>query len=100
MTTVLLHDWSTTAIASDGDGVLRLQGRIDSAVHPQLPEAGRILTGPIVTVDGKLITTASGTVYRLEKPDEKYLAWCTANGYAYNEAAPIGWGKDSRKLKP
>ena len=53
-----------------------------------------ITTSRIVAVDGRRITTYSGSVYVLEDINEDYLSWMMENGYVYDPENPI---KDKRK---
>ena len=63
-------------------------------------EDGReVVTSYIVKVEGKNITTYSGSVYILEDIDPTYLAWMTEHGYTYDPENPIKiiepkWGLD------
>lgn len=60
-----------------------VQGR-----HPNKP--GKWLsTSHIVEVDGNLIRTRSGSVYRLGTPHEDYVRWCEANGMPFDAAEPF-----------
>lgn len=61
-------------------------------------EGKRIATSDVVDVEGRVITTASGSVYRLEgPPSADYLDFLQNNGLAYDKDAPIGFGAGSRK---
>jgi hypothetical protein len=60
-------------------------------------EEGRgVLTSAIVKIDGKKITTFSGSVYILEEPDPNYLQWMKKEGYNFDPENPI---KDKRTNK-
>ena len=52
-----------------------------------------VLTSPIIEVNGRIITTQSGSTYFLREPNPKYLAYLEEIGYAYDEENPI---KDKR----
>jgi hypothetical protein len=53
----------------------------------------QVITGPIVSIQGKTITTYSGSVYILEDVNPEYLKWMEDNGYPYDPENPI---KDKR----
>lgn len=57
--------------------------------HPKYPDGHRILTSRPIKVDGRVITTYSGSVYELGEPDPKYLEWMNKNGRVYNPEQPI-----------
>ena len=40
-----------------------------------------IRTSPIASVDGKVVTTESGTEYTLSEPNEAYVEHCKAQGW-------------------
>lgn len=48
-----------------------------------------IKTSPIKEVNGRQITTLSGSVYILEDIDVDYLSWCIDNNIDYNYDNPI-----------
>lgn len=52
-------------------------------------EAKRIITSPIKSVDGRKITTMSGSIYHLEDIDPAYLQWIHDNGFNYNPDDPF-----------
>lgn len=107
MNPIPLHDWSVTT-RPDGDGytppeLLRcLQGRVDPGADPRHPEGGWVLTSPVFAegINGRFITTRTGTVYELKEPAKKYLDWLLERGYFYDPKNPIGAGDGSRKVRP
>ena len=48
-----------------------------------------INTSPLIDVFGRYARTRSGTVYRLGRPDQKWLAWCRTSGHRYDPKRPI-----------
>jgi hypothetical protein len=40
-----------------------------------------IATSMVQSVNGNCVTTKSGSVYQLGKPDEDYVKWCKDNGH-------------------
>jgi hypothetical protein len=48
-----------------------------------------IRTSAVVKVEGRTVTTSSGTVYILGTIDPTYLEWMRSQGLEYDEAQPI-----------
>lgn len=65
----------------------RLHGIVDK--HPRLGENVEVTTSTIVKVEGKLVTTHSGSVYELGEPDAGYLRWLEKEGIQFDENNPI-----------
>lgn len=60
--------------------------------HPKSdrhPDGKKIRTSFIKKIEGKVITTYSGTVYCLGKPDSKYLQWIKNNNIKFDPENPI-----------
>ena len=81
-----LHKW---AVVGDGDPWVapelcskRLTGYRDK-------ETKQVVTSPIVKVEGKKITTRSGSVYILEDVSEQYREWLRDSGIPFNPEQPI-----------
>lgn len=70
-----LHDWSVVGISPNGyaEPCQHLCGR--------RPDGTLVRTSRIVTIDGNIITTASGSQYRLLQPNPSYVEWCQLNNY-------------------
>lgn len=86
MATYQLHKW---AVVGDGDPWVapelcskRLTGYRDK-------ETKQVVTSPIVKVEGKKITTRSGSVYILEDVSEQYREWLRDSGIPFNPEQPI-----------
>lgn len=89
---VKINNWSTTrGGGSPYDAPelseLRLQGVVIG--HPRGCDGRNVLTSPIVDIDGRVITTRSGTVYSLGRPDQKWLHWLRKSGRIYDPTSPI-----------
>lgn len=75
---IKMTNWSAGERAEDAylaPEIRRLCLQGDVKDHPTL-EAGRITTSGIVGVNGKFITTESGSVYELGDVQPAYLEWC------------------------
>jgi hypothetical protein len=40
----------------------------------------RIVSSAIVSAEGRIVTTASGSTYELGEPEERYVQWCRDEG--------------------
>jgi hypothetical protein len=50
---------------------------------------GRVLTTRIIFADGRLVTTRSGTVYRLGRPSPAFMRWLREKGIKYDPETPV-----------
>lgn len=66
---------------------IRLVGTVTG--HPKKPDGTVVRTSPVMTVDGRCCTTATGTVYRLGDPSPGYRAWLFENRPLWDPANPI-----------
>jgi len=85
MATYHLHRWSvvcTDPYAAPELNRIRLCGYRDQ-------EAKRVTTTVIVEIDGRQVTTYSGSVYILEDIDLDYLQFLDAMGETYDPQNPI-----------
>ena len=57
--------------------------------HPRKQDGKTIYTSPVVSVDGRKVTTRSGTVYRLGRIDPLYRKWLRDQGLEYHPRDPI-----------
>jgi hypothetical protein len=48
--------------------------------NPGFPEGAQVTTSNIVKVEGAQVTTRTGSVYTLCKPNPDYVKWCRENG--------------------
>jgi hypothetical protein len=90
---VKLQDWS---VRSGGPGEwflapevapVRLEGVVTG--HPRKSDGKRVVTTRIVESEGRIVTTRSGTKYRLGRIQRGYRRWLTKKGLAYNPRQPI-----------
>lgn len=88
-----LENWHTTTNGTPyqdpATARLLLSGKVYG--HPKGPHLdGRtVTTSPIVSVDGRKVTTASGSVYVLGRPKRAWLAYLKQIGKPYDPKAPI-----------
>ena len=75
MHVIKLHNWALVAISPNtySEPHQHLKGYRTGEKQP-------IRTSRIVKIVGALITTESGTVYKLEQPHPTYVAWCRETG--------------------
>jgi hypothetical protein len=91
MATYKLHKWS---VKTDTDPYIAPECRSTRLVGYRDEETEhRVVTGPIVKVDGTTITTYSGSVYLLQEIDPNYKVWLDDHGHIYDPENPI---KDKR----
>lgn len=57
--------------------------------HPRKPDGLVVRTSPVVKVDGRIVTTNSGTVYELGDINPDYLDWLCESGRQYDYDNPI-----------
>jgi len=86
-----LHKWSVM-IGCDPFTAPELRAKRLTGYRDDDPR--EVITSPIQTIEGRTITTLSGSVYVLEDPDPEYLLWMAENGYQYDPENPI---KDKRQ---
>lgn len=57
--------------------------------HPKKPDGTSVQTSAIVGVDGRLVTTSSGTTYELVgEPDDDYAAYLRGAGLRFDPENP------------
>jgi hypothetical protein len=94
--TYRLHKWSVTDGFVD-DPYLAPERRIQKfLIGFRDDETRQIRTSMIVKIDGRTITTYSGSTYILEDIDPDYLLWMNEHGYIYDYDHPIA---DKRKQR-
>jgi hypothetical protein len=81
---VTIKDWSVT-----GAGVgpytppelagIRIHGKVYG--HPRFDDGAEITTSSIVRIAGRVVQTASGSIYLLGQPEAEYIVWCKRSGW-------------------
>ena len=86
-----INNWS---VVSDSDpfkvpeqSKIRLQGEVTG--HPRFDEGHRVTTSTIVKIEGKLVSTYSGSVYELGEIDPLYKKWVDKNYPDWDPENPI-----------
>jgi hypothetical protein len=92
---MVLEEWSITGLGT----ILTppecrcpiLQGKVGGGHHPTLgyTKDKTILSSRIKTVEGRKITTLSGSVYRLGRVNPLFSRWCDDKGFFISEEEPI-----------
>lgn len=85
--TYQLHNWSVVTInkslySAPEYSVNCLRGLRDN-------EDRHVRTSPIVSVNGRLITTKTGSIYHLHEMDPEYEKWLIENNIKINYDSPI-----------
>ena len=57
--------------------------------HPNFEDGHGITTSDVVAVDGRMVTTCSGSQYELGEIDPKYREWLEEHGREHDEENPI-----------
>ena len=96
---IQLSEWSCGTIHADAYRApetrgIRLSGRVTG--HPKRRDGSRVITSPVRTVMGRVVKTASGSVYELVgEPEPDYLEYLREIGREYDPEKPISvriWG--------
>lgn len=91
MSVVKIEDWSVSGNADPylppECRVTMLAGRVYG--HPVKSDGEKVRTSAIVKVNGRTVTTLSGTVYRLGRVSKSYLQWLKDNNIKYDSRNPI-----------
>lgn len=59
--------------------------------HPKHKDGEKVRTTRIVKIEKNIVETRSGSIYRLGKPNKKYIKWCEENGKIENIAKILDW---------
>lgn len=69
-------------------------GRYDVLIDgTSMTDGTRITTGPVVELEGRTVTTSSGSKYLLGAPDPTWVTWMAEKGIAFDPAKPLRWKK-------
>lgn len=87
---VTLHNWSTTRVniyRSPEIEPVSLVG--DVYGHPTRPDGRNVTTSQVKTVDGRIITTRSGSLYRLGRINPAFRKWLREHRPKWDWRNPI-----------
>lgn len=90
---IRLHRWSVTQ-ASD-DPYLAPEAKPACLLGIRDSDGRYVKTSPIFKVEGKEITTKSGSVYILEDMDPDFRLWMEEEGIEYDPENPITFKRQS-----
>ena len=86
MTTYHLYKWS---VVSDNNPWHAPEQRTIQLAGFRDDQPKQIVTSSVVKIEGRNITTRSGSVYVLEDISAEYLDWMQENGITYDPNNPI-----------
>lgn len=81
-----LHKWS---VSSENDPWKAPEAQAKCLAGIRCEDELQVVTSAIVAIDGRRVTTSSGSVYILEDIDPEYVAWMEKNGIEYDPETPI-----------
>ncbi|MGA2260145.1 MAG: hypothetical protein ABSH28_01780 [Acidobacteriota bacterium] len=89
--TIRIENW---AVVGDNDDPFVAPEMRGSCLHGEVTDhpkigAGRVLTSIIVGIEGRIVTTYSGSRYELGEPSEKYREWLHVHRPNWNPEKPI-----------
>lgn len=93
MSGIRLHRWSVTQ-ASDNP-FLAPEANPACLLGIRESDGKYVRTSPIAKVEGKEITTKSGTVYILEEMDPDFRHWLEEEGIEYDPENPVTFKRKS-----
>lgn len=86
MATYHLHKWY---IVGSNDPFLAPELRSIRLCGYRDDDVNKVLTSDVVAVDGRTVTTYSGSTYILEDIDSEYLFWLKQNNIEFDINNPI-----------
>ena len=93
MAEYILENWSVCYGNDDPFQPPELRGIRLHGMRVGDPDQRPVLTSYVDNIEGRRITTQSGSVYVLGAPKPEYLQWMTEHGIVYDPENPI---KDRR----
>lgn len=91
-----LDNWGITSTDS---GYVAPEARKLRLTGTRLQDNREVITSAIVNVEGRVITTETGSTYILGEPDPEYLDYLQENGIVYNQRNPISVNKPCERLE-
>jgi hypothetical protein len=103
VTPIRVDLWATFPInpyrAPEQGGGIGLTGIVAPGDDARHPAGGPMSTSPIVSVEGRIVTTRSGTKYRLGRIKPEFREWMREQGIAWDSREPIKIGKQHPRKK-
>lgn len=80
MNTIILENWRTVLLDpySPPEAGMRLSGEVYD--HPRFQNGTVVTTSRVNKINCRFITTKSGSLYWLGKPDPNFVKWCKEHG--------------------
>lgn len=82
-----LEQWFVPDTSHYRDGKICLVGVVTG--HPKKPDGSLVQTSPVAKVEGRLITTESGTLYWLGEPEPAYRQWLAVHRPNWDPEHPV-----------
>lgn len=97
-TAIRVEEWRTVALQRTPYDApetcpVAISGRVPPGADPRKPEGSPITTSPIAAIEGRIVTTRSGTRYLLGRIDKGFRAWLREHRPEWNHREPIAIGK-------
>lgn len=90
---IRIDNWRTVQLAdiftAPELSPIGLSGTVAAGFHPIKPAGGDITTSEVVTTAGRLVTTRSGTVYRLGRVERGFRKWLRELGLRFDRHQPV-----------
>lgn len=89
---ITLENWYVKA---DGDGFTAPElcnpylGGVVASANPRHKVGEKITTSHLASSKGRVVTTKSGSQYRLGTPDDRYVDFCKSIGKAIDPKQPV-----------
>ena len=87
-----LDDWGVDVAPGDPYQPPEIRGLVLWGVvtgHPRKADGTRVTTSRIVAAEGRVVTTSSGTKYRLGRVSRRYARWCRDKGIRLDRRQPV-----------
>ena len=95
-----LYDWALETHPNDHYVPPECKRGISLSGYTHKEDKHRLITSYVVTIDGRNITTRSGSHYKAVGPARKdYLNWLKSKVYKYDSMDPFKWYKETLEEK-
>lgn len=89
---ITLEQWSTCYASGDIYDAPEVRGTCLNGIvtdHPRFDGSSKVTTTRVVEVNGRIVTTRSGSVYKLGTIDPEYREWLRENRPEWDYKNPI-----------